>query len=91
MADTHDSKVVVVTGDVTMDWNLARAARPYQSRLAQTGETVLGRSSVVGDWGTLAGRVYPEMCRRGEAVCAYGREAVSVGPILSRPAIVCLG
>ena len=39
MANTHTShNVVVVTGDVTMDWNLARTRRDDEGRLAWTGE-----------------------------------------------------
>ena len=39
MANTHEpQKVVVVTGDVTMDWNLACTRNSEGSRLAWTAE-----------------------------------------------------
>jgi len=55
--------------------------------MAEAGEAVLRRPSMVGDWGALADCLDPGLCRRGEAVGRSGREAVAVGPVLPRPAI----
>ncbi len=39
MSNTHDpQKVVVITGDVTMDWNFARTRSSESSRVAWTAE-----------------------------------------------------
>jgi hypothetical protein len=85
MAYTHGSGTIVVAGDVTMDWNLARTRRADNGRLAWTAEDCTcaywqrGGAALLGD---LIAAVADALRQGGHATYEVRQMAASSEPVL---------